>query len=138
MTNRERVRWITRTGVMIALLVALQWATAGTQVFAGQYITGSAVNCVLAVATWIGGLYSGAVVALLSPFCAYLLGIGPKLLQIVPAISLGNLVFVILLHVLAAGSKLPVWCRGIAVAAAAAGALVLPVLVFASMERELA
>ena len=45
----SRVQWITRTAVLAALLVALQWATAGTQVFAGQYITGSLVNCVLGI-----------------------------------------------------------------------------------------
>jgi LytS/YehU family sensor histidine kinase len=85
---------------LAALLIALQWATSGTQAFAGQYITGSVVNCVLAVAALVGGLWSGATVAVLSPFFAFLLGIGPKLIQIVPCIALGNLTFVLALHFL--------------------------------------
>ena len=52
----QRVVWITRTAVFIALLIALQWLTAGTQVFAGQYIIGTCVNCVLAVAVLLGGM----------------------------------------------------------------------------------
>lgn len=96
--SRARILWITRTGVLTALLVALQWATAGTQAFAGQYITGSCVNAVLAISVLTAGLWSGVTVAALSPFCAFLLGIGPKLMQIVPAVSVGNIVFVLLLH----------------------------------------
>ena len=95
-----RIRWITRTAVLTALLIALQWATSGTQAFAGQYITGSLVNCVLAVTVLFGGLWSGVTIAAVSPFFAYLLGIGPKLIQIVPCISLGNLEFVLVLYFL--------------------------------------
>ena len=99
--QHNKILWITRTGVLIAMLVTIQWATAGTQAFAGQYITGSLVNCVLALAAMFAGLWSGLAVALLSPFCAFLLGIGPALIQIVPCIALGNSVFVVLLWVLA-------------------------------------
>lgn len=106
--THDKVLWVTRTGVLVALLITLQWITAGTSAFAGQYITGSCVNAVLAVSALVGGLWSGVVVALLSPFCAFLLGIGPKLIQIVPAIALGNLVFVVALHQLIGKGKAPV------------------------------
>ena len=82
---KNKILWITRTAVMMALLVTLQWATSGLS----QFVTGSCVNAVLAVATLTAGLWSGVAVALLSPFCAFLLGIGPKLIQMVPAIALG-------------------------------------------------
>lgn len=108
-TNRDRILWITRTGVLTALLITLQWATAGTQGFAGQYITGSCVNGVLAVAALASGLYSGVVVAILSPICAFLFGIGPKLIQIVPAIALGNLIYVLLLYFTLGRNVQPVW-----------------------------
>lgn len=98
--QNKKILWITRTAVLLALLIALQWATAGTQVFAGQYITGSCVNAVLAVAVLYAGLWSGASVALLSPFFAKLLGIGPPLIQIIPAIAAGNLIYVLMLHLL--------------------------------------
>ena len=115
------VRWITRTAVLVALLVALQWATAGTQAFAGQYITGSLVNCVLAVAALFGGLWSGVVVALVSPFCAYLLGIGPALIQIVPCIAMGNLVYTVALWAMLGRKWRAVWYRfaGVILAATA-------------------
>lgn len=100
MKNHDRILWITRTGVLVALLVVLQWATSGTQAFAGQYITGSCVNAVLAVAVLAAGLWSGVTVAVISPFCAKLFGIGPQLIQIVPCIAVGNLVFVLALHFL--------------------------------------
>ena len=98
--NHTRVLRITRTGILVALLITLQWGTAFTQAFAGQYITGSCVNAVLAVAVLAAGLWSGIAVALVSPFCAFLLGIGPKLVQLVPGIAAGNLVFVLVLHFL--------------------------------------
>ena len=115
MNPNHKIRWITRTAVLTALLVALQWATAGTQAFAGQYITGSLVNCVLATAALFAGLWSGVTVAILSPFFAFLLGIGPKLIQIVPCIALGNLVFVLLMHFLCKKNRI----LGVAVSAAA-------------------
>ncbi len=97
-SHSHRVVFITRTAVLIALLITLQWATSFTQAFAGQYITGSLVNCVLAVAALFGGICSGVIVALISPFCAFALGIGPKLIQIVPCIALANATFVALLY----------------------------------------
>lgn len=91
-----KVLRITETAVMTALLVVLQAATRP----AGQFVTGSCVNTVLALTALLAGLWSGAAVALLSPFFAFLLGIGPQLLPIVPAIAAGNLVFVVLLWAL--------------------------------------
>ena len=122
--SHSRVMWITRTAVLVALLVALQWATAGTQAFAGQYITGSLVNCVLAVAALFSGLWSGVVVALLSPFCAFLLGIGPAMIQIVPCIAVGNLLYVLVLWALAGRKGTAIWLRFAAVLAAAAAKFV--------------
>ena len=94
--KENKVQVITRTGVLIALLVAVQWITGFTKPFAGQYITGSCVNCILVVSALMAGLWSGAAVAVLSPFCAFFLGIGPGLLQVVPAIALGNCALVVL------------------------------------------
>lgn len=91
-----KVLRITETAVMTALLLALQFAARS----AGQLVTGSCVNAVLALTTLLAGLWSGAAVAVLSPFFAFLLGIGPQLLPIVPAIAAGNVVFVVLLWAL--------------------------------------
>ena len=92
----KKIRWITETAVMLALLVCLQALTKPM----GQLVTGSCVNAILAVSVLVGGLCSGLVVALCSPVLAFLLGIAPQILT-VPAIMAGNSVFVILLSVLA-------------------------------------
>ena len=106
----KRVLYITETAVMTALLIVLQYVTKP----AGQYVTGSCVNAVLAVSVLAVGLWSGITVALLSPFFAFLLGIGPQLFPITPSIAVGNLVFVLLLFLLAGGKDLPLWRKGVA------------------------
>ena len=92
----KKIRWITETAIMLALLVTLQALTKP----AGQLVTGSCVNTVLAVAALVGGLGSGLTIALISPVLAFLLGIAPQILT-VPAIMAGNSVFVVLLSLLA-------------------------------------
>lgn len=92
----KKIRWIAETAVMLALLVVLQALTKPM----GQLVTGSFVNAVLAVTVLVAGLYSGITVALISPVLAYLLGIAPQPLT-VPAIMVGNTVFVVLLHFIA-------------------------------------
>ena len=88
----KKILWITETAVLLALLIVLQWVTKPL----GQFVTGSCVNAVLAVAALMVGLSSGLTVALVSPVCAYLLGIAPNLVA-VPAIMAGNTVFVLAL-----------------------------------------
>ena len=92
----KKIRWITETAIMLALLVTLQALTKGF----GQLVTGSCVNAILAVSVLVGGLWSGLTIALVSPVLAFLLGIAPQILT-VPAIMVGNSIFVVLLTLLA-------------------------------------
>ena len=100
----KKIRWITETAILLALLVTLQALTKPM----GQFVTGSCVNAILAVAALIGGLSSGITVALISPVLAFLLGIAPQVLT-VPAIMVGNTGFAVLLRLLAdpSGKNLP-------------------------------
>lgn len=100
----KKLRFITETAILLALLVSLQALTKGF----GQLVTGTCVNAILAVSVLVGGLGSGLTVALVSPILAFLLGIAPQILT-VPAIMAGNSVFVLLLHLLAdrEGKDLP-------------------------------
>ena len=82
--------------------MALQWATKPL----GQFVTGSCVNLVLGVSVLVGGLWCGLTVALVSPFFAFLLGIGPAFLPIVPMVAVGNMVLVVILHLLASRDKI--------------------------------
>ena len=92
----KKTIWIVRTAVCLALLLVLQVATKSL----GQFVTGSCVNLVLAIAALIGGVWSGVTAAVISPFCAYLLGIGPAFLPMVPCVSLGNAVYAVLFGLL--------------------------------------
>lgn len=91
----KKIRFITETAILLALLVTLQALTKGF----GQLVTGSCVNAVLAVAALVGGLGCGITVALISPVLAFLLGIAPQILT-VPAIMAGNSVYVLVLYLL--------------------------------------
>lgn len=104
---------ITQTGLLLALLITLQWATKPL----GQMITGSCVNAVLAACALLCGPGCGIFVALVSPVVAFLLGIAPQLVT-VPAIMVGNAVLVIVLHFL--GSTAPVWKKAVSILAASA------------------
>lgn len=112
---RKKLLWITETAVMLALLVALQAITKPL----GQVVTGSFVNAVLAVTVLVAGLYSGITVAVVSPVLAYLMGIAPQILT-VPAIMVGNTVFVVLLHFIAGKDSKKIVRQVIAWLAAAA------------------
>ena len=92
---RKKILWITQTAAMLALLIALQWLTKPLT----QYVTGSCVNAVLAVTVLFCGMSNGITVALISPVFAYLLGIASNLAT-VPAIMIGNAVFVVLLRLI--------------------------------------
>lgn len=115
---------ITHTAILIALLVALQ---AVTRPLGNQFVTGSCVNLVLAVAAMLCGVWSGVIVAVISPFFAYFLGISPQI-WLAPAIACGNAVYVVLIALL--GKKLTVSAGGaVGVVAAAAAKFVVLYLV---------
>jgi hypothetical protein len=87
---------LARTAILIALLIALQYVTRPL----GQLVTGSCVNLLLAVAAMLCGVWSGVIVAVVSPCFAYLLGISPQL-WLAPAIACGNAVYVVVIALLA-------------------------------------
>ena len=111
----KKIRWITETAVLLALLVTLQALTKGF----GQLVTGSCVNAILAVAALVGGLSSGLTVALISPILAFLLGIAQQILT-VPAIMVGNSLYVVLLWLLSDKNGKKLWKQIVALVVAAA------------------
>ncbi|MBE6976289.1 MAG: ECF transporter S component [Ruminococcaceae bacterium] len=111
---RKKVLWITETAVMLALLVTLQALTKPM----GQLVTGSCVNAVLAIAVLLVGMSSGITIALISPVCAYLFGIAPNFVTVLP-IMIGNVCFVVLLRLIAGSSHKPIWRQPVALVAAA-------------------
>ena len=105
--KNPKVLWITRTAVLLARLVVLQAVTMPL----GQLVTGSCVNAVLAVAALFGGMGCGVAIALISPVLAFMLGIALQAVT-VPAIMVGNAVFVLLLSFarsVGAGQRIAMW-----------------------------
>ena len=116
--NKE-IRWITETAVMLALLVCLQWV--GSFVpnqMTKQLLTGTMVNCVLAVTALMVGLSSGITVALISPVCAFLLGIAPNFITVLP-IMIGNSFYVALLYFIIGKTRRFGWQQSVALVSAA-------------------
>lgn len=126
----KKIRWITETALLLALLIVLQAVTKGF----GQFVTGSCVNGVLGIAVLLAGMGSGITIAVLSPVLAFLLGIAPQVVT-VPAIMVGNTVFVLLLRLITGGQSKPLvrqiaaWLIAAWLIAAAAKFAVLYVLV---------
>lgn len=95
---RKNIRWITETAIMLALLVSLQWVGSFIpEQMTKQLVTGTMVNCVLAVTVLIAGFGSGITVALISPVCAFTFGIAPNFITVLP-IMLGNCCYVTILY----------------------------------------
>ena len=110
----QKIRTITQTAVMLALLVALQALTKPL----GQLVTGSCVNAVLALTVLLVGMQGGIAVALLSPVFAFLFGIAPNVVTVLP-IMIGNVCYVVLLRLIAGRYHRPVWRQPVALVAAA-------------------
>ena len=116
---KQRILKIAETAAMLALLICLQWA--GSLVpdqLTKQLITGTFVNCVLAVTVLLIGIGSGVTVALISPVCAFLFGIAPNLITVLPIMA-GNVCYVVLLGLICGKSNSPLWRQGAALISAA-------------------
>ena len=95
MNDKKQLRRLTETAMMLALLLTFQALTKPY----GQLLTGSLVNALLAITVLMVGLPGGLAVAIISPILAYFLKIAPQILT-VPAIMVGNSVYVVLLYLL--------------------------------------
>lgn len=83
----KKILWITRTAVLIALLIVMQMITKSFT----QYVTGSIVNLIIIVAAAAFGIWTGVAVAVISPVFGVLFGVGPAFPVLIPFIMLGNL-----------------------------------------------
>jgi len=84
---------MTRTAVLVALLVSVQAATAPLAAIPmlRQYLSGSIINMILIISVMAVSTSTGLVVAIVSPVFASLLGIVPGWQwPLVPLIALGN------------------------------------------------
>jgi hypothetical protein len=95
----NKVLWITRTAALTALLIVMQAVTSS---LGNTLVTGSIVNLILIVSVMTCGVSTGITVGIISPVCAKLFGIGP-FWSLIPFIIVGNIVLIILWHIIGNG-----------------------------------
>lgn len=101
--KHSRVIWITRSSVLIAMIVAVQAATIALAAIPmlRQYVTGSIVNMILIVSVMAVGLPTGLCVGVFSPIFASLLGVVPGWQwPLAPFMILGNVSLVVVWHLI--------------------------------------
>lgn len=116
---KRKILWITQTAVMLALLIGLQWAGSMIpQPMVKQLVTGSCVNCVLAITVLMAGWRSGITVAAISPVFAFLLSIAPNPIAVLP-IMVGNAIYITQLYMILDEKKALFWRQPYALLTAA-------------------
>ncbi len=93
MRKRILTKQLTTTAVLLAVCIVFQ-SLKGIS----PYLTGSAVNCILIIATLYCGLFGGTSIAILTPVVAYFIGATPIIQAIplmLPVIMLGNELLVV-------------------------------------------
>ena len=117
---KKTITWIAQTAVMLALLICLQWVgSLIPEPTAKQLVTGTLVNCVLAITVLIAGMSNGITVAVISPVCAFLFGIAPNIVTVLP-IMVGNVCYVVLLRLIIGKTGKPFWKQPVALITASA------------------
>lgn len=89
--ENNKIKFITRTAILLALTLAVQWLRLPT------IFTGPLVNFMLIISTALLGIRGGALIGLFTPWIALLVGILPApLAPVIPFIMLGNTAYCLL------------------------------------------
>lgn len=94
MNRRITTKQLTTTALLLALCIVFQ-SMKGLSI----YLTGSAVNCILVIATLYCGMFSGTCIAILTPVVAYFMGATP-IMNMIP----------LMMFVIMVGNELIVLC----------------------------
>ena len=98
--GKKRVLWITQTGIFLAILFVAQIFTRPL----GQFVTGSVNNMIFILSVMLIGLSSAIVLCVASQILVVVTGTVPLVQtfpQLMPVIIAGNIVLVILWHIIA-------------------------------------
>ena len=99
--NKDRIRLITRTAVLLAVVVVVQLV--GRSLPNNNFIVGPLVNMCLLVAAMTAGVTGGITIAILSPLTSLINNNAPvaaALLPFSPVIALANIAFVLTFYFL--------------------------------------
>ncbi|MCL2071450.1 MAG: hypothetical protein FWH07_04350 [Oscillospiraceae bacterium] len=95
--ENNKIRWITQSALLIALLVGWQWGSR-TLFPTTTLVTGSGINFILIIAVASCSLPVGVSVAAISPVMAQIIGIAPPFWVLVPITATANIVLVLAWH----------------------------------------
>jgi len=101
MYMKNKVRFLTRTALLLAVAIAFQ--IFGKFIPYNNFIVGPVVNAVLLVATAAAGLWSGVAISVIAPLVSAFTNkapIAPLVLGFSPFIIIGNVIIVLLFHLL--------------------------------------
>ncbi|GAE90426.1 ECF transporter S component [Acetivibrio straminisolvens] len=99
MGNNHKLKYFTRTAILLALTVVFQFL--GRPILLGpnsNFIVGPLVNACLVISSGLVGLFSGAVISVLAPYGAILTGAALPL-PLAPFIALGNFALVLAFYI---------------------------------------
>ncbi len=99
--NRDKIRMLTRTAVLLAVVVVVQMA--GRNLPNSNFIVGPLVNMCLLAAVMNAGLTGGLTIAILSPFTSLINNNAPvaaALLTFAPVIAIANIIFILAFYFL--------------------------------------
>lgn len=99
--NSDKIKFITRTALLLALVVAVQMA--GRLLPNNNFIVGPLVNACLLVSTALAGVWSGIIISVVSPFSSLINNHAPvaaALLPFAPFVAAGNAIFVLSFYLL--------------------------------------
>ena len=100
--NNLKIKFITRTAILLALTIVFQMMGRALTPFMGTYnnfVVGPLVNASLFIATAVVGVWGAGFIALAAPFGAILTGAAIPL-PFAPFIALGNLLLVLVFFLL--------------------------------------
>jgi hypothetical protein len=110
----KSVKFITRTGILLALTVlfqSLRILIPFMPANISQYVVGSLVNLCLIVAAVMVGIKGGLIIAAVAPVIAFLQGFTPSPVLVLP-IALGNIVLVAAVSLLYVKNPVPAFASG--------------------------
>lgn len=99
--NKDKIRLITRTAVLLAVVVVVQFV--GRSIPNNNFIVGPLVNMCLLVAIITTGITGGLTIAILSPLTSLINNNSPiaaALLPFAPVIALANIAFILTFYFL--------------------------------------
>lgn len=94
--KNDRIRFITRTAMLLALTVVFQMV--GRLIPNNNFVVGPLVNACLLVSTVLGGIWSGIIISVVSPFTSLINNhapVAPALMLFAPVVAAGNAVLVL-------------------------------------------